>query len=140
MFTLTLTSAAGADSRYVRVSVEAGADLAAVLISAAKAGDAGEVRRALAGLTPPYDEDDGSVPLLITTAILGRAEIVSILITAGFAPTVALASAGGRNVPLLMASHTDTLQPDGSGELPRAKRLEVMRSFGGRGCGGWGGF
>ena len=130
MFTLTLTSAAGADSRYVRASVGLGEDFAEVLISAAKAGDAAEVRRALGELTPPYDEYDGGVPLLITTAILGRAEVVSILITAGFSPTVALASAGSRNVPLLMASHTDTAQPDGSGELPRAKRLEVMRSFG----------
>ena len=123
IFTLTLTSAAGADSRYVRASVGFGEDFASVLISAARAGDAAEVRRALDGLTPPYAESDGSVPLLIAAATLGHSEVVSILITAGFDPDARLASAFNRNVALLMASHTDA-------ELTRGERLEVMRSFG----------
>ena len=123
IFTLTLTSAAGADSRYVRASVGFGEDFASVLISAARAGDAAEVRRALDGLTPPYAESDGSIPLLIAAATLGHSEVVSILITAGFDPDARLASAFNRNVALLMASHTDA-------ELTRGERLEVMRSFG----------
>ena len=71
------------------------------------------------------------VALLITAAALGHAEVVSVLITAGADPDTRSPFGGfDLNIPLLMATYDGTQQPDGSGELARAKRATVLYHFG----------
>ena len=71
-----------------------------------------------------------TVPVLLTAAALGHAQIVSVLITAGADPAAHLGNVFfDMNVALLMAARDGTAQP-GGGELPRAERWNVLRHFG----------
>ena len=132
VFTLTLTSAAGADSRVVRVSAGLAMDESQLpLITAVRSGDAGEVRRILLALGSGFEDtttEDG-IPILIEAAALGHAEIVSVLVTAGANPAVGHPDWANRNVALLMATYDGTPQPEG-GELPRGARATVLYHFG----------
>ena len=88
------------------------------------------VRRFLAVADADGTFLDG-VALLITAAALGHAEVVSVLITAGADPDTRSPFGGfDLNIPLLMATYDGTQQPDGSGELARAKRATVLYHFG----------
>ena len=132
VFTLTLTSAAGADSRVVRVSAGLAMDESQLpLITAVRSGDAGEVRRILLALGSGFEDtttEDG-IPILIEAAALGHAEIVSVLVTAGANPAVGHPDWANRNVALLMATYDGTPQPEG-GELSRGARATVLYHFG----------
>ena len=132
VFTLTMTSGASsdADSRHVMISLtavfDAGYD---ALVSSALEGDAEGTRRGLDLLgTDALDAWSDGVPLLITAAVLGHGEVVSVLLTAGYDPDTR-SDWFNLNIPLLMATYDGTRQP-GGGELSRAKRLGVLRHFG----------
>ena len=133
VFTLTMTNAASSDavSRIVMISLDAVLDTAyAALVSSVLEGDAAGARNELDALgaegvdaTTP----DG-VALLITAAVLGHAEVVSVLVAAGYDPD-ARAERLNQNIPLLAADHEGTHTREG-GELPPGRRLAVLRHFG----------
>ena len=132
IFTLTLTSGhtANPDARAVAISMTAEANPEyTALVAAVTLGNAAQVA---AALTPDLINavGPGGIPLLITAAVLGFADVVSVLLTAGYDPDTRSPFGGfGLNIPLLMATYDGTNQP-GGGELPRDKRLEVLRHFG----------
>ena len=132
IFTLTMTSGASsdADSRYVMISLtavfDAGYD---ALVSSVLEGDAAGTRSGLDLLgMDALDASTEGVPLLITAAVLGHGEVVSVLLTAGYDPDTR-SDWFNLNIPLLMATYDGTRQP-GGGELSRDKRLDVLRHFG----------
>ena len=134
IFTLTMTNAASsdADSRFVMLSLAAAYDVNYdALVSSVLEGDVDGTRSALNSLgTDALDASTNGVPLLITAAVLGHAEVVSVLLTAGYdADTRSPFGGFELNIPLLMATYDGTRQP-GGGELSRDKRLEVLRHFG----------
>ena len=133
VFTVTMTGSYAPDpeSRIVRVSALAAADPDFEnLVSAVLEGDAATVLLRLRAEFTDAETADG-IPLLMTAAALGHAEVVSVLITAGFNPDARLTSFHGANIPLLMAVRDGAAQPDGSGQLSREKRREVLFHFGG---------
>ena len=119
----TLTMLRGSDAvRIVNVSIGFEGDPAYVsLVAAVTLGD-----HALAATLVNANLIDvfaDGVPLLITAALLGRAKVVSVLLTAGYDPAVKW---GGfqvdQSVPFLMADDQVGLAAD--------KRPDVLRHFG----------
>ena len=132
VFTLTLTSAAGEDSRLIRISAALAADESQLLLlTAVRDNDIDEVRRLLLASGGAFADttNENNVPILIEAAALGHAEIVSILVTAGADPNAGHPDWSNRNVAQLMATYDGTPQPEG-GELPRAMRATVLYHFG----------
>ena len=126
----TLTMLRGSDAvRIVNISVGIEANPAYVsLVAAVTTGNAAQVSAVLnADLINAVGPN--GIPLLITAAVLGHAAVVSVLLTAGYDPDTR-SDWFDLNIPLLMATYDGTTQPDGTSELPRAKRLEVLRHFG----------
>ena len=102
-------------------------DLAAEVVKASPS--LASVRALLSAGADP-DIETNTVPVLLTAAALGHAQIVSVLITAGADPAAHLGNVFfDMNVALLMAARDGTAQP-GGGELPRAERWNVLRHFG----------
>ena len=131
-FTLTMTSAAGADSRFVALSLDAVSADREALVSSVLEGEVSDARFWLAtlgaGALDAQTLDDPPVPLLIAAAMRGRGEMVSVLVTFGFDPDVRNGFPP-LNVPLLMAGFAGAIQADGT-ELPRADKWNVLRHFG----------
>ena len=132
VFTLTMTSAAGADSRFVALSLDAVSADREALVSSVLEGEVSDARFWLATLgvsaLDAQTLDDPPVPLLIAAAMRGRGEMVSVLVTFGFDPDVRNGFPP-LNVPLLMAGFAGAIQADGT-ELPRADKWNVLRHFG----------
>ena len=120
VFTVTMTDAARETAREFRVWAGAGMSDLHSLRSAVWRGDAMEVATLLSTLGTTYanaEGNDGVTPILLEAANLQRAEIVSVLITAGADPA-ADTSVGG--LPNIVARDAD--------ENPAAA-LEVLRYF-----------
>ena len=129
VFTVTMADAGNRAAREFRVSADVEASALASLRAAVRTGDAALARSILAAPNPadPVDANatdyDGSTPLLIAAALLGHAEVVSVLVVAGANPDPVWGAESADGVLHLMAA---------AGAAPRwAQRLNVLRSFSG---------
>ena len=123
VFTVTMMSAAGRPAREFRVRTEFAPPPLATLRAAVRSGDAARTKAALAAMGPAHANavDRDGVPLVVAAAILGHAEVVSVLVEAEADPNARHPSRSNRRIPHLMSAND--LQ------LSLEKRLEVLRSF-----------
>ena len=123
VFTITMMSADNQPAREFRVRTEIAPLSLVSLWNAVRSGDAAGVESALAESGPAHANaaDSDGVPLLLAAALLGHAEVVSVLVAAGANPDSSHSSRHHRRLPHLMSSDDST--------LARTQRLEVLQSF-----------
>ena len=123
IFTVTMMSAAGRPARAFQVRIEFAPPSLAALWDAVQSGDAARTKAALAAMGPAHANavDRNGVPLVVAAAILGHAEVVSVLVAAEANPNARHPAHSNRRIPHLMSANDSRLSPE--------KRLKVLRSF-----------